>query len=166
MFYYSVPAAHAQDLRDEAYHRMSIEGLLPYAMSALANPTLDDWRRLSDPAHCWMLRCEHSATGELCGVGLFTPWRGRVWEFDFTAYRPAFAYAVAMARGAFAWIFAHAPCDSIMGLCPTFNRHAWKLANACGFQVLGRVPGACYSARHGRYVDAVFVIVTPQTLTS
>lgn len=163
MFTYSVPPVGAQNLRDEPFYRMREQGLLPFAMSAYPQPTLDDWRSVSDPARAWMLRCE-DAQGTLCGVGVFTPWRGRAWEFDFTAFRHAFAHAVVMARGAFAWMFAYAPCDSIIGICPAPNRHAWRLAEACGFAVLGRLAGACLWGRTQRAVDGVFCVCTPHNL--
>lgn len=165
-FLYRVPADSDRPSRDEPFHRMRREGLLPFAMSAFAAPTLEDWRRVSDPAGCWMLRCEDAESGALLGVGLFTPWRWKVWEFDFTAFRPAFDRAVDMARGGFAWMFAHAPCDSIIGICPVPNRPAWRLAEACGFTVLGRVPGACHWARTDSIVPGVMVVVTPHTLNN
>lgn len=165
-FIYRIPDPSDQTARDDPYHRMVAEGTLACAMSAFAAPTLEDWRRISDPAHCWMLRCEDAETRDLLGVGLFTPWRWRVWEFDFTAFRPAFAHGVAMARGGFQWMFDHAPCDSIFGLCPVPNRHAWRLAEAAGFTVLGRIEGACKWARTDSIVPGVMVVVTRDTLNN
>ena len=165
-FLYRVPADDDRVSRDEPFHRMQREGLLPFAMSAYAAPTLDDWRRVSAPSRCWMLRCENADSGELMGVALFTPWRWRVWEFDFTAFRASALHAVDMARGGFAWMFKHAPCDSIIGLCPVPNRHAWRLAEGCGFTVLGRIPGACRWARTDSIVPGVMVVVTPDTLNN
>ena len=163
-YHYYVPAPDDTPLRDEPFHRMREEKLTSTALSVFAEPTLEDWRRITAPDRCWLLRCERPGTGELLGIGIFTPWRWRVWEFDFTAFRAGFAEAAGMARGGFAWIFEHAPVDAIMGICPAQNRHAWRLAEACGFRVLGRIPGACWWARRGRHMEGVFVLVDSASL--
>ena len=149
--------AHTGAGRDEPFHRMRQEGLLGCAMYAFAAPTLEDWRRVT--ARGLLLRCEDAA-GRLLACGLFTPWRGNLLEFDFTAFRESARLAPAMARGGFAWIFGHTACAGIVGLCPVPNRHAWRLAEACGFRVLGRLPGACFYARKGRHVDGVLVALS------
>lgn len=147
-------AAHMDAARDEPFHRMRREGLLGCAMYAFAAPTLEDWRQVT--ARGLLLRCEDTAGG-LLACGLFTPWRGNVLEFDFTAFRESARLAPAMARGGFAWIFGHTACAGIVGVCPAPNRHAWRLAEACGFRVLGRLAGACFYARKGRHVDGILV---------
>ena len=146
--------AVAQAERDEPFHRMREEGLLGCAMYAFAHPGLADWRRVT--AQGLLLRCEDTS-GRLLACGLFTPWRGELVQFDFTAFRASARLAPAMARGGFAWIFRARPCSGIVGICPAPNRHAWRLAEACGFRVLGRLPGACFYARKGRSVDGVLV---------
>ncbi|WP_308621457.1 GNAT family protein [uncultured Desulfovibrio sp.] len=146
--------ARGEAERDEPFRRMAAEGLLGCAMYAFAAPNLGDWRAVT--ARGLLLRCE-DAGGRLLGCGLFSPWRGNLLEFDFTAFRESARLAPRMARGAFAWIFRHLACAGIVGICPLPNRHAWRLAEACGFRVLGRLPGACFYARKGRYVDGVLV---------
>lgn len=146
--------ARGRTERDEPFHRMAAEGLLGCAMYAFAAPCLEDWRAVT--ARGLLLRCEEPG-GRLLGCGLFSPWRGNLLEFDFTAFRASARLAPLMARGAFAWIFRHLACAGIVGICPLPNRHAWRLAEACGFRVLGRLPGACFYARKGRYVDGVLV---------
>lgn len=169
-YHYYVPTKDAQDMRDAIFYRMEKEALLSTVMAACDNPTLADWRQLTDPAKAWLLLCEHKEHGHICGVGLFTPWRWRVWEFDFVTFAPqhtkqdirkkrtAYAQeAVAMAKGGFAYMFAHAPVDSIIGVCPVTHRHAHRLATACGFTVMGKLAGACWIAKQKRYVDGVMV---------
>ena len=163
-YLYYVPSPDDDARRNEPYHRMVADGILTYAMSGYDMPTIADWRDATDPEKAWMLRCDDAVTGELLGVGVFTPWSGASWRFDFSAFRSSFQIAADMARGGFAWMFQHAPCKSIVGVCPAPNRHAWRLAQACGFKTLGRIPGACYYARKDRYVDGIFVVVTPETL--
>ena len=155
--------AKEQTERDEPFYRMRREGLLGCAMYAFAEPSLDDWRAVT--ARGLLLRCEDAA-GRLLACGLFTPWRGSLAEFDFTTFRASARLAPAMARGAFAWLFRERPWAGVVGICPLPNRHAWRLAEACGFRVMGRLPGACFYARKGRYVDGVFVALfrtCPQT---
>lgn len=151
--------------RDEPYLRMRDEGLLACAMSAFAKPALSDWRRITAPGKGFLLCCEDQS-GRLLGCGMFSPWRGRIWEFDFTAFRAAFGVAPLMARGGFAWMFENTDCAGVMGICPLPNRHAWRLAEACGFRVLARLPEACFYARKGNYVDGVLVLCTRLSLTS
>ena len=150
--------------RTALFQLMQGEGLLASAMSAWAKPTLKDWLTLTSRRDgVVLLRCEDEAE-QILGCGLFTRQPYRVWHFDFTAFRAGFAVAAEQARGGFQWAFDHLDCTSIMGVCPLPNRHAWKLAEACGFRVLARLPKACFYARKGNYVDGVLVLCTPENL--
>lgn len=158
MWRYVVPEVEDQAARDAVFTRMEAQRLLPAAMSALDKPSLPAWRALTRPDRAWLLCAETvEPQPELLGAALLTPWRHRVWEFDFTVFRPHFALAPLLARGALSWTWEHAPCDSLMGLCPVSHRHAWRLAEAGGFEVLGHVPGACYVAKKQGCVDGVLV---------
>lgn len=105
-------------------------------------------------------------TGGILAAGLFSGWRGQVAEFDFTVFRQHFSQAVPIALGAFQWMFAHTDISAIMGLCPVSNAHAWRLAAACGFRELARLPRACWLARRRRHVDGVLVCCTPDSLAA
>ncbi len=154
----------SKSTRAALFQLMQGEGLLASAMSAWAKPTLKDWLTLTARRDgVTLLRCEDE-TGQILGCGLFTRQPYRVWQFDFTAFRAGFAVAAEQARGGFQWAFDHLDCTSIMGVCPLPNRHAWRLAEACGFRVLARLPKACFYARKGRYVDGVLVLCTAETL--
>ena len=165
---------HSQPDRDAVFHRMQTEGLTACAMSALAEPTLEQWQRITAPARGVLLGCYpadagHASRGtadpaRLLACAMFSPRRGRVWEFDFTTFRHAAALAVPMAHAALGWAFENLDCAAVMGLCPAPNRHAWRLAEKCGFRVLGRLPGACLHARKKAWVDGVLVLCTPQNL--
>lgn len=157
--------ARTQAQIDEPYGRMRAEGLLPYAMYAFVDPGLEDWRRVTAPEQGLLLRCEDSH-GRLLACGLFSPRLGKIWQFDFTAFRESAHLAPLMARQAFAWIFEQQDCAGILGLCPAPNRHAWRLAKAAGFSILGRLPEACFYARKQRYVDGVLVLCTRRSLAS
>lgn len=146
--------------RAALFRQMEAEGLLPFAMSAWAQPNLGDWLALTACRDGMVLLCCEDETGQILGCGLFTRQPYRVWHFDFTAFRAGFSVAAQQARGGFAWLFKHQDCTSIMGVCPAPNRHAWRLASACGFRVLARLPKACWHARKGRYVDGVLVLCT------
>lgn len=148
------------------YRQMKAEGLLPWAMSSITTPSLAYWLALTARRDgVVLLRCEDEA-GRILGCGLFTRQPHRVWQFDFTAFRAGFAVAVEQARGGFQWAFDHLDCTSIMGVCPLPNRHAWKLAEACGFRVLARLPEACFYARKQKHVDGVLVLCTRRSLAS
>ena len=146
--------------RAALFRQMEAEGLLPFAMSSRAQPDLTDWLALTACRDGMVLLCCEDETGQILGCGLFTRQPYRVWHFDFTAFRAGFSVAAQQARGGFAWLFKHQDCTSIMGVCPAPNRHAWRLASACGFRVLARLPKACWHARKGRYVDGVLVLCT------
>ena len=194
MLFHYAPAT-SQTMRDAIFLRMQAEGLLHCAMSALAAPTLADWRRITSPRRGLLLCCYGVEEGDLPGsngdlpvsnkdaalnansmdaacpgaasmlaCALFTPRRGKVWEFDCTTFRTASRLAARMAHGGLAWAFAHLDCAAIVGLCPAPNRHAWRLAEACGFRIMGRLPEACWHARKNRHVDGVLALCTPHDL--
>ena len=149
------------------FARMVDEGLVGCAMSALAAPTLEQWLAITAPDKGVLLAAfACGADGPALACALFSPRRGRVWEFDFTTFRAGARQAVPMAHGALAWVFAHLPCAAVLGLCPAPNRHAWRLAPSCGFAVLGRLPEACWHARKGRHVDGMLVLATPKSLAA
>ncbi len=160
----------AQDLTEQLFFRMQEEGLLPFAMHGHSNPCLQDWLELSEAEHTHLLCCHASTSSniqakDIRGMALISPWHGRVWRFEFTAFKEHFKEATSMSQAALAWVFTHVACDALMGLCPLSNRHAWKLAEKSGFQVLGTLPGACYVARRKNYEDAVMVLATRQGIT-
>jgi len=143
--------------RDLLFLRMQREGLLGCAMYALARPSLADWRRICTAPGSLLLQCADTF-GNTLACGLFSPWRGKLLEFDFTTFRGFARLAVPMARGAFDWLFSRRDCAGIVGICPVPNRHAWQLAEACGFRLLGRLPQACLYARKGRLVDGLLFL--------
>lgn len=161
--------------RNAVFERMKAEGLTACAMSSLPNPTLAHWQKITAPERGVLLGCYMSPHGEttsqsapaparLLACAMFSPRRGRVWEFDFTTFRQAARLAVSMARGGLTWAFENLDCSAVMGLCPAPNRHAWRLAEACGFRLLGRLPGACLYSRKRAWVDGVLVLCTPQDI--
>lgn len=173
---------HAQPERDAVFHRMQAERLTACAMSSVPSPTLEQWRHITDPEQGVLLGCYAAGTDQttctdtamanpadhthLLACAMFSPRRGRVWEFDFTTFRRAAALAVPMARGGLGWAFNNLDCAAVMGLCPAPNRHAWRLAESCGFRVLGRLPESCLHARKNAWVDGVLVLCTPQSLAA
>lgn len=146
---------------EEPFFKMQEQGLLSSAMSCIDSPTLERWLEIT--ARGVLLLCEDEQ-GELLGCGHFTPFRGQVWEFDFTAFREAFHIAPQMARGGFRWAFEHLHASAIIGFCAEPNRQAWRLAQACGFQVIGTIPGLCWFARRKNHVGGVMVMATPQSV--
>ncbi|WP_300802307.1 hypothetical protein [uncultured Desulfovibrio sp.] len=146
-------------------------GLLLVCEQAAATPSAAVSAPAAAPA-APVLRPSDSAapplpdTDGILAVGLFSGWRGQVAEFDFTVFRRHFSQAVPIARGAFQWMFAQTDVSAIMGLCPVSNAHAWRLATACGFRELARLPRACWLARRRRHVDGVLVCCTPDSLAA
>lgn len=164
--YVYAPISREADLR-AVFARMVRERLTASCMYAFARPRLDDWLGIVARARAaggLLLGCRHAAGGELLAVGLFTPFFGQAWLFDFTVFRAHFREAVSMSRGGFAWLFAEKKATAIVGITPVSNRHALRLAEVCGFHVLGRIPGACRLARLHRNVDGVLVMCTPENL--
>lgn len=157
-----------EEIRDHArrtalFERIRREGLTGCAMYAWDEPRLDDWLRLvAAPGRLLLQATAPDGTPLACG--LFSPWRGQVREFDFTVFRPAFPLAVRLARAAFDRVFRQTATSALWGLCPVSNRHAWRLATACGFSVTGRLPAACWLARRGVHVDGLQVVCTPRSL--
>ncbi len=155
------------DFREKLFLRMQDEGLLPFTMHAFACPSKEDWLALTVAQKGWLVCCvqqgDEFLAENVCGMAMFVPWQGRVWSFEFTAFREHFSEAVAMSRGVLQWIFANAPCDTVLGLSALSNRHAWRLARQAGFEVLGHVEGACYMARRCAYEEGVLVMAKRST---
>ncbi len=156
---------HKKKLREEIFLRMQDEGLLNACMHAIANPNKEQWLKLTQPHKGWLLCCVQDDAHEhcvenLCGVAWLAPWRGQAWTMDFTVFRKHFKQATGMSKAALNWIFEHAPCESVLGLCAHSNAHAWRLAEQAGFKVLGNIPGACFQARRDVFEDAVLTMAT------
>lgn len=154
--------AQSPQTRTMPYRKMEAEGLLPWAMSCVDTPTLERW--LGITARGVLLCCNDADTGDLLGCGHFTRFQGAIWRFDFTAFHAGFACAAQQAQGGFAHMFGRHAASAIVGITPVRFRHAWGMAEACGFAVITRLPGACWLARKQRFVDGVMVMCTPQTL--
>ena len=154
--------ATTPEARAFPFQKMEAEGLLPWAMSGFTAPTLDTWLRVTD--HGVLLCCNDANTGDLLGCGHFTSFQGSVWRFDFTAFHAGFHCAAQQAQGGFEYMFKQHEASAIVGVTPVQFRHAWQLAEACGFEVVTRLPGACWLARKQQYVDGVMVMCTPQSL--
>ncbi|MBQ9405235.1 MAG: N-acetyltransferase [Desulfovibrio sp.] len=154
--------------RAALYNRMIVEGLADMAMSE-GRKRLDEWMRLTEPR--WnrdrltsLLLTSQDNFGNYHGMAIFSEREYRLWRFDFTSFRIGFDRAVEQARGAFAWIFSHTDASGIYGVTPASNRAALRLAQACGFLKLVRLPLACWLARRGKYVDGMYCICTQQSL--
>lgn len=144
------------------FHKMKNEGLLPWAMSCFENPTPETWLKVT--AHGVLLCSNDANTGDMLGCAHFTQFQGTAWRFDFTAFHAGFTCAAQQAQGAFAHMFERHGASAIVGITPVQFRHAWGLAEACGFEIITRMPGACWLARKQRFVAGVMVMCTPQTL--
>ena len=87
-------AFHLEAVRDDAgrkalFARMCREGLTGCAMYAWPHPREDDWLHLVSAPGRLLLQAT-APDGTVLACGLFSPWRGRIREFDFTVFRPAF----------------------------------------------------------------------------
>lgn len=154
--------AATDEAKAQPFHKMEAEGLLPWAMSCEIDYTLERWLGITSLG--LLLCCTDAGTGELLGCAHFTYFQGTIRRFDFTAFRAGFSCAAQQAQGAFAHMFERHGASAIVGITPAHFRHAWGLAEACGFEIVTRLPGACWLARKQRFVDGVMVMCTPQTL--
>ncbi len=151
--------------RHKIFMRIQEEKLTTFCMHSEKNPTLERWLEITDPSKGWLLCCvpknmELHTVDTLCAIAWITPWRGRIWTFDFTVFRPYFSKAPHMSKAALAWIFTHAPCDNLMGICPISNAHAWRIATQSGFEILGKLHNACFHTKRSTYEDGVLVIAS------
>lgn len=159
---FSYTEATTPEAKAVPFHKMEAEGLLPWTLSCFEAPTLETW--LNVTAHGVLLCCNDADTGDLLGCGHFTHFQGTVWRFDFTAFHAGFHCAAQQAQGGFDYMFKRYGTGAIVGITPVQFRHAWQLAEACGFEIVTRLPGACWLARKQKYVDGVMVVCTPQSL--
>ncbi len=167
--FFVLPHNHHK-MHEEIFYRMQREGLLKACMHSIKEPTLEHWLDITAAHKGWLLCCmpsdslEHN-TDLLYAVAWLSPWRGQTWTFDFTAFRKHFHKAPSMSKAALKWIFDHAPCHSVVGLCALSNRHAWRLAPKAGFNIIGKIPRACFNASRNSYEDAMLVLATKEDLS-
>ncbi len=161
---------HFIKMRENIFKRMQEEKLLTSCMHSIKNPTLQHWIDITCSPKGWLLCCvpadaKTHDVSQLCGIAWLEPWQGQAWLFDFTAFRKYFAHATTMSKAALNWTFKHAKCQSIVGICPVSNAHAWRLAPKAGFNIITQVPGACFNARLNIYEDGVLVMATKSSIS-
>lgn len=154
--------------RDVVFWRMENEGLLGAAMYSTEAPTYNDWLdvlKRVDILHGTMIGA-YDENGVLAGFAQFMPVLTEYadYEFDFCVFRHAFKDAVHLGHLAAEWAFENIQCDRLVGITPITNRHAWRIAEACGFRRHGVTPNLCYVARKHKKVDGVITICTPESL--
>lgn len=154
--------------RDVVFWRMENEDLLGAAMYSLSAPTYDDWLDVLervDMLNGTMIGA-YDEHGVLAGFAQLVPFPDdqAACEFDFCVFRHAFKDAVNLAHMGAAWAFENLSCDRLVGITPITNRHAWKIAEACGFRRHSVTPELCYVARKQKKVNGVITICTPESL--
>ncbi len=159
-------------LRAALFERMQNEGLLASALHSYHTPCLSDWLKLTKAEKGWLLCCSDKKNPphklgiqDIKAMAFISPIKGRLWSFDFTVFREHFSEAIPMSKGALRWIFSQEQCRCLLGICAISNRHAWRLAQAAGFHILGKAQDACFIAKKQRYEDGVLVMASSRSLS-
>jgi len=106
--------------------------------------------------------------GEMAGVQFLWPFRDsyrtQCAEIGLTAFRPYFAHAVPLCRGALLWACENLEPASIIGRVAAPAHHIMRLLGCLGFQPLGLIPGLLWYTRRQRHVDGWLVMATPESI--
>lgn len=89
------------------------------------------------------------------GVFWLDGYMGRSAQIHFAIYEAARPKAGDIGRATLAWLGEQNWLQSVYGVTPATHRHVFPFLRALGFQILGRVAGACWIERKQQYVPGV-----------
>lgn len=106
---------------------------------------------------CWFVRVSNELS-ETVGAFWLNGIVGRSAQIHFAILGKYHRDAVNIGRETLHWIEQHRWFHSVYGITPYPYRHAIDYIKALGFEVKGRLPGACFLKRRGAYIDGVISI--------
>ena len=108
----------------------------------------------------WWMAQGRTEYGTPVGVFWLNGFTGKTAQMHFCIYPERHAEAVDIGRAAMDWLDSLGWLKSVVGITPVTHRHVMPYIQALGFQVIGKVPGACYIERRDKYVDAHISVYT------
>lgn len=157
---YAFDLAWSREDRAAIFDKLKEERLHRYMMYHKQRPELEDWLEMTEPGdqvdvYKIFLR------GEWCGIFYLSPSFNLVPLFHFAVWKPYRSRSVGICNAATEYVFSMYESPAVMGLTPAPFHHMFTTARACGWEILGSVPGACVMAgRNGEenIVDGVISV--------
>lgn len=140
----------------DAYQAMKNHRVADIVLYDGAITSWQQWLDFARSDMCWMVKCIHPTRG-FVGLWWLTGFVGRTAMMHFCVFDvlETFEKKVEMGRQGLQWLYSLGAIDSVYGLTPAPYRHVWPYQDALGLHRVGRLPGACYLSRRGKYVDGV-----------
>lgn len=110
---------------------------------------------LKNKAKEWWLVRVAGAGDRTVGVFWLNGYQGRTAQIHFAVFEDSRSEAVEIGKATMRWLDEQGWLHSVYGLTPATHRHVFPFITAIGFQILGRIPGACWVERKQRYIDGV-----------
>lgn len=102
----------------------------------------------------WLVRVA-SADDHTVGVFWLNGYQGRTAQLHFAIFEWHRHEAVWIGEEAMQWLKDLGWLHSVYGMTPATHRHVLPFVEALGFQIIGRIPGACWVQRKQKFVDGV-----------
>lgn len=157
---YAFDLAWSREDRTAIFDKLKEERLLKYMMYHMAHPDLEDWLAMTEPGDevdvYKIMWC-----GQWCGIFYLSPGFNRAPLFHVAVFKAHRSRVVAVGCAATSYVFSMYEVPAVMGLTPAPFHHMFSAMRACGWEILGSVPGACVMAdRDGaeKIVDGVISV--------
>lgn len=136
--------------RTQIFEIMKAQDLLKINMHAWSDPSLENWLDFTENGFCDLWHAEGWGIYYLTqGLGV-TPWA------HFAVWKEARKEAQKFLCAAVTHGFSTYAFPAVLGLTPACFRHVPPLLRACGFEVLGRLPGT--TTMRGKPEDGILSI--------
>lgn len=164
-----IELAETPETRRLPWQAIQAEGLETLILWHRLRPTVLDWLDNVNPMHCVLFNAWDATSGEYIGALWVSPILERAGCLHFFIRAPFRTEGVELARTAIAEVVKRLNLSCVWGFTPAPYRHVFGMLRAVGFEILGRIPGACRmpsESRPERYVDGVFTKFSPETIAS
>jgi len=116
------------------------------------------WVEYLEDQRCWLVRIENMIQ-ETVGVFWLNGYMGRSAQIHFCVWRGQFKNSLDIGREGIEWLKKNKVVDSLYGVTPDSYTHVLKFLKKLGFQIKGKLPGACHLAHHKKYIPGVISVL-------
>lgn len=114
-----------------------------------------DWK---DRIEKWWLASVIGPNDTTVGVFWLNGYQGRTAQIHFAIFEEHREQAVQIGKATMQWLSELGWLHSVYGITPATHRHVFPFITALGFEIKGRLPGACWVERKQKHVDGVISV--------
>ena len=114
-----------------------------------------DWKNRSRD---WWLTAVARPDDTTVSVFWLNGYQGRTAQIHFAIFEDHREQAVQIGKATMEWLSELGWLHSVYGLTPCTHRHVFPFIEAIGFQIIGRIPGACWIERKQKHVAGVLSV--------